>query len=73
MGKKNRGCRIMKKYRLIMMLLLASITIGLFVIVPAVREAGAAGAPQGVSKTPADGTVFLDIWDGCLLYTSRCV
>ncbi len=49
-GKKYRGCRVMKKYRLLMLFLLATITIGLFVIVPAVREAGAAGAPKVVDK-----------------------
>jgi hypothetical protein len=63
-GQEIQGVQVMKKYRLIMLLLLASITIGLFVIVPAVREAGAAGAPQVVSKTPADGTVIPDVWDG---------
>ena len=68
-GKKYRGCRVMKKYRLLMLFLLATITIGLFVIVPAVREAGAAGAPQLVSKTPADGTVILDVWDGVVTIT----
>jgi len=59
----------MKKYRLLMLFLLATITIGLFVIVPAVREAGAAGAPKVVDKKPTDGTVILDVWDGVVTIT----
>lgn len=59
----------MKKHRLVMLFLLASIIIGLFMIVPAVREAGATGAPQVVSKTPADGIVIPDVWDGVVTIT----